>query len=922
MRRFWAILLTCALSMSLIALHAAPASAANTAVEALVSPPGSTDAADQYRQFSGVSGSSTPSVGIEHSVSDGYRASIQVAEAYVETPAIGGVIDSVIIASGRNAVDAAAAVGLSAVHSAPILLTNPGHLYRAAADFIEAQSVSNVYIIGGRQSISQIVVDELNALTSVTSVVRLDGVDRHETSIAVAKEISNTAENGTGHYLDTGLDTVIVVNADASPADAIAAGALAYAMQLPLVLSPQNTLKSDVSAYFEEYEIEQVVVIGGPSAISHDLVSRITAAGIDSVIRIGGNNRYQTAIAIANVLAACSAFSLSSSSIALLNPDWPTISVIAAPLLGVGLGEHGAVVTPALFVDTDALPVETYRYLSVIPTTIDSEYVDIVFTAFGSTEVISDATVQEAINAATSSQPILATIEIVAGELTAEITFSAPIDQSDGVTGAGNPLNYRLNGYRLLDGDTVTVTNNVVTIDLSGDEVFGAEYILTIRDGRIAGAGRDGRRVAGAGFTVGGHSENPDIYNLTGSVIAPENGHEIRISVSDLRLSQENADFLLSQVRREGAPLRSEAVAVRQNFLIDDASSNGQVTSQTWNTSIVVCLFGLSKDDNLTRDKTCNTEVPKDGSLLQVGERITVLPGAVRGADGATSVIEFGGTVIVNRDAPELIGAVVGNPHVLLTSLDEGVLHTLDAYYWVNENDTTYLLLSTKPYTKYQGVAGNVWALEWEVLETNDTPEVIVNVSEFRETITISVGKQARYEDVVRALQASSEYGRYFDAESGVSGTDKDKVVADHIAANSDISFVKQEGIPNRKEFRIFSRRNFIGGITEVRIFINYYDVIRNFDFDAFVAANAGVDDGSVCGAGKLPPANNWYLIPEHTGLRRAFNIFVIALNCPEELPAVGDTLIFPAGVTTTYKVDAEGNPAASTATSHVLKPG
>ncbi len=111
-RRFFVVLAAVVLGMSVLVVAGSPASAANTASESLYDHDGDT-ATSSVRRFGGA---------------NRYATSVALAEAYVESVGSGGFVDSVIVASGVSLVDAAAAAGLAAIKSAPVLLTTPNRL--------------------------------------------------------------------------------------------------------------------------------------------------------------------------------------------------------------------------------------------------------------------------------------------------------------------------------------------------------------------------------------------------------------------------------------------------------------------------------------------------------------------------------------------------------------------------------------------------------------------------------------------------------------------------------------------------------------------------------------------------------------------------------------------------------------------------
>jgi hypothetical protein len=96
------------------------------------------------------------------------------------------------------------------------------------------------------------------------------------------------------------LRTAIVVSGVNFP-DASAASVMAYNDQFPVVLTDPTTLSSQASTTLTQLNIQQVIVVGGPLAVSDADVTAIEAlnSGI-SVLRIAGQDQTDTAQELAS----------------------------------------------------------------------------------------------------------------------------------------------------------------------------------------------------------------------------------------------------------------------------------------------------------------------------------------------------------------------------------------------------------------------------------------------------------------------------------------------------------------------------------------------------------------------------------------------------------------------------------------------
>jgi len=120
---------------------------------------------------------------------------------------------------------------------------------------------------------------------------RLGGADRYATAALVAEEIDAAAA----------VDTVIVASGENFP-DALAAAALTEDGDIPILLVQANSIPSaSRDRMFRLADTaDDVIVIGGTSAVSATVFAELEDIFEDSdVVRISGDNRYATAVAVA-----------------------------------------------------------------------------------------------------------------------------------------------------------------------------------------------------------------------------------------------------------------------------------------------------------------------------------------------------------------------------------------------------------------------------------------------------------------------------------------------------------------------------------------------------------------------------------------------------------------------------------------------
>lgn len=119
-------------------------------------------------------------------------------------------------------------------------------------------NASSVMIIGGTNSVSSQLENEIAKRTSVR---RIEGKNRYETSVNIAKELFPES------------NTLVVANGEDFP-DSLAGAPLAAYRNAPIILSSPTTLTQELSDYLNN-NISYVVVLGGSSSVSQDVYKNI-----------------------------------------------------------------------------------------------------------------------------------------------------------------------------------------------------------------------------------------------------------------------------------------------------------------------------------------------------------------------------------------------------------------------------------------------------------------------------------------------------------------------------------------------------------------------------------------------------------------------------------------------------------------------
>ena len=402
------ILLACVLaatSLSLVGSRAA--SAANTAGELFVDP-------DDGQTTLGAGGV-RPLAG-----RDRYDTSVLAAWRFARQRGGLGAVSTVVLASGASIADTFAAAGLAGYHKAPVMLTQPDRLPSAVAEFIDAHDVSTVIVMGGPAAVSERVVAEVASLEAEPTVRRVAGADRYGTAAAAARELpGDTAWCGA-----EGSAALLVNGDDKRLAEAVGLGSVAFARELPILLTRRDELPDAAAGYLRQAGIERVVIVGGTSAVSGAVVSPLLAEGVDEVNRVAGGSTTIGAAAAAQMLTATCRDELmpSQSVVALADPRSPIEAAAAAPLLAVGIDDSGPV---PLLLAGGPLPASVRSFLARTPRDVGDRRNHLLVAAIGE---FDDETMAEAIAAAASARPLSAQIRVTPGDDTLRINFSESLE--------------------------------------------------------------------------------------------------------------------------------------------------------------------------------------------------------------------------------------------------------------------------------------------------------------------------------------------------------------------------------------------------------------------------------------------------------------------------------------------------------------
>lgn len=192
--------------------------------------------------------------------------------------------DTVIVVRKDLFPDSMTATVLSKQLNAPILLTGSNKLDERVKVEIKRLGAKDVIIVGGVNSVSTGVQNELKAFDKDT-VERIAGLDRYGTSVAVANRVVGIS--GLTHK-------AVIASGEVFP-DALAVSPFAAKNAYPILLVKKNSVPAEVNNAFAKLSIKETYLVGG-----EDTISKSTEGKLPKVLeRMAGKNRYETSVQIA-----------------------------------------------------------------------------------------------------------------------------------------------------------------------------------------------------------------------------------------------------------------------------------------------------------------------------------------------------------------------------------------------------------------------------------------------------------------------------------------------------------------------------------------------------------------------------------------------------------------------------------------------
>lgn len=147
-----------------------------------------------------------------------------------------------------------------------------------------------VFILGGTGVVTQSFENQVKA-KGYPSVIRLGGAYRYETAAKITE------------YLNVEEGAPVVIASGENYPDALSVSSAAAVNQYPILLVTKDTISDSVKSELLKVKPSKVYIIGMQGAVSDALenqIAELTSLDSGSIVRLGGADRYETSIVVAN----------------------------------------------------------------------------------------------------------------------------------------------------------------------------------------------------------------------------------------------------------------------------------------------------------------------------------------------------------------------------------------------------------------------------------------------------------------------------------------------------------------------------------------------------------------------------------------------------------------------------------------------
>ncbi len=187
--------------------------------------------------------------------------------------------DYVYITNQSSFADGLSMGSLTKRENGPLLLVPDEKLSQNTKSALKRLQPKKIIIIGGESTIGKNLEEELK---SYGQVERIYGKSRIETSLEIARRAD--LKNNKEVFLVNGFNE----------ADSINIVSVSARDGIPVLFSTKDSINNSMINFLKAYKIQKVTIVGGDSTVSKEVENQLTAAGVSSISRISGKDRFLT----------------------------------------------------------------------------------------------------------------------------------------------------------------------------------------------------------------------------------------------------------------------------------------------------------------------------------------------------------------------------------------------------------------------------------------------------------------------------------------------------------------------------------------------------------------------------------------------------------------------------------------------------
>ncbi|MDO0052278.1 cell wall-binding repeat-containing protein, partial [Clostridioides difficile] len=172
--------------------------------------------------------------------------------------------DKVVIINGDVSIDGIISTPLATTYNAPILLVEKNNVPNSVKSELKRLNPKDIIIIGDENAISKTTANQIKSTVNA-SQTRLNGSNRYETSLLIAKEIDKNHD----------VEKIYITNANGGEVDALTIAAKAGQDKQPIILTDKDSITDNTYKWLKSEDLQNAYFIGGPQMISTNVINKV-----------------------------------------------------------------------------------------------------------------------------------------------------------------------------------------------------------------------------------------------------------------------------------------------------------------------------------------------------------------------------------------------------------------------------------------------------------------------------------------------------------------------------------------------------------------------------------------------------------------------------------------------------------------------